>query len=576
MSNKISRKSYAEQYGPTTGDSIRLADSDLWIKIEKDYTVYGDELKFGEGKSFRDGMGANSVVLRAHKDLMDTIITNVVVLDYTGIYKADVGIRDGKIAAIGHAGNPFLQEKINMIAGTSTECISGEGLILTAGGIDTHIHYITPDQTFASLQNGITTHIGGGTGPATGTLATTCTPGAWYIEKLLKAWDYMPFNIGILGKGNGAWIEPIAEQIKAGACGIKDHEDWSATRSSIDNSLKACKEYDVQLAVHTDSLNESGYVEHTNDAIAGRAIHTFHSEGAGGGHAPDIMELCSYDYVLPSSTNPTNPSTIDSVPELGDMLMFCHHLDPKIPEDLALANSRIRQQTIDAESVFHDLGIISIMSADSQAMGRCGETVMRTWQVADCMKKQFGPLEIEGFGKDSEFNDNLRAKRYVSKYTINPAMVVGIDEYIGSVEVGKYADLVLWEPKFFGVKPLMVLKCGFIATATMGDANASLATTEPIMYKQMFGGIGKAGQESALTFVSKYAFEHNVKENYGLQHKVLPVHGASTVRKSDLKWNNWAPKIKINPQTFEVTVNGKKITSKPNKEIKFNRLFWLY
>lgn len=576
MSNKISRSSYADQYGPTTGDSIRLGDSNLWIKIEKDYTVYGDELKFGEGKSARDGMGCNSIVTRVNKNVMDLIITNVVVLDYTGIYKADIGIRDGKIAAIGHAGNPLLQDNVNMISAVNTEIIAGEGLILTAGGLDVHVHFITPDQAYSALQNGITTLSGGGTGPATGTLATTCTPGEWNIQRMIKAWDSVPINVLVMGKGNGAWIEPIAEQIRAGAGGIKDHEDWSATRSSIDNSLKACQEYDVQLAVHTDSLNESGYVEHTNDAIAGRAIHTFHSEGAGGGHAPDIMTLCSFDYVLPSSTNPTNPAVVDSVPELGDMLMFCHHLDPKIPEDLALANSRIRIQTIVAESVFHDLGIISMMTSDSQAMGRVGETVLRTWQVADSMKKQFGYLEIEGVGKDSEYNDNLRAKRYVSKYTINPAMVIGVDEYIGSVEVGKYADLVLWEPKFFATKPILVLKAGMIAVATMGDANASLATCEPIQYKQMFGGIGEAGSEQSFTFVSRYAYEHNIKENLKLKHKVLPVHGASKVRKSDLKWNNWAPKIEINPQTFDVTVNGKKIVSTPQADIAFNRLYVLY
>jgi len=576
MALKITRKAYAEDYGPTTGDSIRLGDTNLWIKIEKDYTVYGDELKYGEGKSFRDGMGQNSVVTREHPDVMDLIITNVVVLDYTGIYKCDIGVRDGKIAAIGHAGNPLLQDGVNMIAAVNTECISGEGLIVTAGGIDTHIHYITPDQCYSALQNGVTTHFGGGTGPATGTLATTCTPGEWYIQRMLVAFDSMPFNVGILGKGNGAWSETIAEQIRAGASGIKDHEDWSCTRSSLDNSLKACREYDVQLAIHTDSLNESGFVEHTEDALAGRTVHTFHSEGAGGGHAPDIMELTGYDYVIPSSTNPTLPATHDSVPELGDMLMFCHHLNPANPEDVALAKSRIRQQTINAESVFHDLGIISIVSADSQAMGRAGETVLRTWQMADSMKKQFGYLEIEGFGKDSEYNDNLRAKRYVSKYTINAAMVEGVDEYIGSIEVGKYADLVLWDPKFFGAKPSLVLKCGMIATALMGDANASLATCEPIVYKQMFGGLGKAGQEQAITFVSKYAYEHNVKENLKLQHKVLPCHGASTLKKSDMKWNNWAPKVKVAPRTFEVTVNGKKITSVPQAEIALNRLYWLY
>lgn len=582
MAKKISRKEYVSQFGPTIGDSIRLADTDLYIKIEKDLcatgkSVYGEELKFGEGKVFRDGFGQNSVATREDNPLvMDLIITNATILDYTGIIKADIGIRDGKIAAIGHAGNPFLTDGIDMIAGVATDALSGEGMILTAGAVEVHTHFISPNQFKPALESGTTTLFGGGTGPVEGSLATTCTPGSWNIKRMLEALDEYPLNFGVIGKAGGSWSQPAEEELRAGACALKIHEDFSATRSTIDNALKVADEYDVQVSIHTDSLNEEGFYEHSVNAIGGRTIHTFHSEGAGGGHAPDVMRIVSNPNVIPSSTNPTNPATVDSVPEQLDMLMVCHHLDPKIPEDLALGESRIRESTILAEDVLHDLGAISIMSADSQAMGRIGETVMRTWQVADHMKRQVGPLEIKGLGKDSEYNDNLRAKRYIAKYTINPAIANGVSTYVGSIEVGKYADLVLWDPKFFGIKPRLVIKKGMVALAAMGEGNGSLATCEPVTYEYMFAGMGKAASRQSIAFVSKAAYEGKIKEELGLEKEVLPVFGVRKLSKKDMILNDATPEVHIDPQTFIVKIDGKEMKIEPDEEIAMNQRYLLF
>lgn len=573
MSYKISADKYAMMYGPTTGDKVRLADTSLVIEVEKDYTTYGDESKFGGGKTLRDGMGQSVTTTSANGDL-DLVITNCLVLDYTGIYKADIGIKDGKIAGIGKAGNPDIMDGVTpgMTVGASTEALAGEGLILTAGGIDTHIHYISPQQIDTALYSGVTTMIGGGTGPADGTNATTCTPGPWNIEMMLRAADEYPMNIGLLGKGNCSDEAPLVEQVKAGVMGLKIHEDWGATPAVINHCLNVADAYDVQVAIHTDTLNEGGCVEDTLAAIGGRTIHTYHTEGAGGGHAPDIIRAAAASNVLPSSTNPTMPFTVNTLDEHLDMLMVCHHLDKRIPEDVAFADSRIRPETIAAEDVLHDMGVFSMMSSDSQAMGRVGEVITRTWQTASKMKDERGALK-EDAGHD---NDNFRAKRFISKYTINPAITHGISQYIGSVEIGKFADLVLWNPAFFGVKPDIIIKGGMIVAAKMGDANASIPTCEPVMYKPMFAAHGSAKMKSCLTFVSKAAIEENVAQKYHLQKTVLPVMGCRNVGKKDMKFNDATPTIEVNPETYEVKVDGEHITSKAADHLPLTQMYNLF
>lgn len=573
MSFNMDRKQYTQMFGPTVGDSVRLGDTNLFAKIEKDYTVHGQESKFGGGKVLRDGMGVNATQTRASQPLVaDTIISGITVIDYTGIYKADIGIRDGKILAIGKGGNPDIMDDIDFVVGASTEAISGEGLIVTAGGIDLHVHYLSTGLAHAALDNGITTLFGGGTGPADGSNSATTTPGAWHIHRMLEAVENDPLNYGFMAKGAGATPETIAEQIEAGAAAIKTHEDWGATAAGIDNSLKAADKYDVQYAVHTDSLNEGGFVENTINAFAGRTVHTFHTEGAGGGHAPDIMIVAGQNNVLPSSTNPTDPYTQNVIDELFDMTMVCHNLDPKVPEDVAFAESRVRKQTIAAEDVLHDMGALSVMTSDAMAMGRVGEVAMRCWQLADKMKAQRGPLE-----GDSEYDDNNRIKRYVAKYTINPAIVNGISDYLGSVEVGKYADLVIWDPKFFGTKPKMVLKAGMIAYCTVGDASSSLPTPEPRMMRDLYGARGKAVQSTSITFVSTYAYEHGIKEKLGLQKIVLPVHNTRNLTKRDMKLNNYAPStIKIDPQSFVVSIDGEEITCEPAQTISLAQRYYFF
>lgn len=573
MSYKISADKYAMMYGPTTGDKVRLADTSLVIEVEKDYTTYGDESKFGGGKTLRDGMGQSVTTTSANGDL-DLVITNCLVLDYTGIYKADIGIKDGKIAGIGKAGNPDIMDGVTpgMTVGASTEALAGEGLILTAGGIDTHIHYISPQQIDTALYSGVTTMIGGGTGPADGTNATTCTPGPWNIEMMLRAADEYPMNIGFLGKGNCADEAPLVEQVEAGVMGLKIHEDWGATPAVINHCLNVADAYDVQVAIHTDTLNEGGCVEDTLAAIGGRTIHTYHTEGAGGGHAPDIIRAAAAANVLPSSTNPTMPFTVNTLDEHLDMLMVCHHLDKRIPEDVAFADSRIRPETIAAEDVLHDMGVFSMMSSDSQAMGRVGEVITRTWQTASKMKDERGALK-EDVGHD---NDNFRAKRFISKYTINPAITHGISQYVGSVEIGKFADLVLWNPAFFGVKPDIIIKGGMIVAAKMGDANASIPTCEPVMYKPMFAAHGSAKMKACLTFVSKAAIEENVAQKYHLQKTVLPVMGCRNVGKKDMKFNDATPTIEVNPETYEVKVDGEHITSKAADHLPLTQMYNLF
>lgn len=573
MSTKISGAHYAMMYGPTTGDRVRLADTSLVIEVEKDYTVYGDECKFGGGKTLRDGMGQSVKTTSADGDL-DLVITNALVLDCTGIYKADIGIKDSRIAGIGKAGNPAVMDGVTpgMTVGASTEALAGEGLILTAGGIDTHIHFISPQQIDCALYSGVTTMIGGGTGPADGTNATTCTPGPWNLERMLQAAEEYPMNIGLLGKGNCSDERALAEQIRAGAMGLKIHEDWGSTPAVIDHCLNVADEYDVQVAIHTDTLNEGGCVEDTLNAIAGRTIHTYHTEGAGGGHAPDIIRAAGASNVLPSSTNPTMPYTVNTLDEHLDMLMVCHHLDKRIPEDVAFADSRIRPETIAAEDVLHDMGVFSMMSSDSQAMGRVGEVITRTWQTASKMKDERGVLpEDEGHG-----NDNFRAKRYISKYTINPAVTHGISSYVGSVEVGKFADLVLWNPAFFGSKPDIIIKGGMIIASKMGDANASIPTCEPVCYRPMFAAHGKAKYGSCLTFVSKAAAAEHVKEKYHLEKTVVPVSGCRSISKKDMKFNSALPEITVNPETYEVRVDGEHITSKPAKKLPLTQIYSLF
>ncbi|MGW9413776.1 urease subunit alpha [Arthrobacter cupressi] len=581
MSFDLPRRQYAELYGPTTGDAIRLADTELFLEIEKDYTVYGEEAVFGGGKVIRDGMGQNGQATR-EEDVPDTVITNVIVLDYTGIYKADVALRDGHIFKIGKAGNPDISSGVDIVIGAGTEIIAGERKILTAGGIDTHIHFISPDQVPAAISSGITTMVGGGTGPAEGTKATTVTPGAWHIKRMLQAAEGLPVNIGVFGKGHASAVEPLAEQIRAGAVGLKVHEDWGSTTASIDNSLKAADEYDVQVAIHTDTLNECGFVEDTIKAIDGRVIHTFHTEGAGGGHAPDIIKIAGMPNVLPASTNPTLPYTRNTIEEHLDMLMVCHHLNPDIPEDVAFADSRIRAETIAAEDVLQDLGIFSITSSDSQAMGRVGEVITRTWQLADKMKKQRGVLEDpsredpDGGSHGSAGSDNFRLKRYVAKYTINPAIAQGMADSIGSVEEGKFADLVLWDPAFFGVKPELVLKGGQIAYAIMGDANASIPTPQPRTMRPMFATFGKAMQKSSITFLSKAAIEAGVPEELGLEKVIRPVSGIRSLSKADLKFNDATPDIAVDPETYKVSVDGEDVTCEPVAELPMAQRYFLF
>ncbi|HTL01635.1 MAG TPA: urease subunit alpha, partial [Vicinamibacterales bacterium] len=554
MSYRIPRRHYTDIYGPTTGDRIRLGDTDLVAEVERDHTVYGDECKFGGGKVLRDGMGQAAGVAEA--DALDLVITNALIVDWTGIYKADVGVKHGRIAGIGKAGNPDVMAGVspNMVVAATTEAIAGEGFILTAGGIDSHIHYICPQQVDVALASGVTTFIGGGTGPATGTKATTCTPGAWYLERMLQATDALPMNFGFLGKGNSSMPEGLHEQIRAGAIGLKLHEDWGSTPAAIDCCLSVADQYDVQVAIHTDTLNESGYVDDSIAAFKGRAIHTYHTEGAGGGHAPDIIRVCGEANVLPSSTNPTRPLTVNTLDEHLDMLMVCHHLDKNIPEDVAFAESRIRQETIAAEDILHDLGAISMISSDSQAMGRVGEVVSRTWQTAHKMRRQRGRLSGE-----QGANDNLRIRRYVAKYTINPAITHGIAHEIGSLEPGKLADLVLWHPAFFGVKPELVIKGGFIAWSQMGDANASIPTPQPVIMRPMFGGFGSAGSTTSLAFVSNVSLEEGSVQRYGLRKPLAAVKGCRTVAKRDLKLNDATPKMRVDAETYTVTADGEEL-----------------
>ena len=569
--NKISRKKYADMYGPTTGDRIRLADTSLILEVEKDYAVYGDEAKFGGGKTARDGMGQSCKV--RDDNCPDTVITSAVIVDYWGIVKADIGIKDGKICGIGKAGNSAIMDGVdeNLVIGAGTEVIAGEGLIVTAGGLDTHIHFISPTQVRTALYSGITTMIGGGTGPADGTNATTCSPGRFNIERMLEAAEELPINLGFLGKGNSSDIDTLREQIKAGACGLKLHEDWGSTPDAIDHCLSVCDEYDVQAAIHTDTLNEAGFVEDTINAFKGRTIHTYHTEGAGGGHAPDIIKAAAFENVLPSSTNPTMPFTKNTLDEHLDMLMVCHHLDKNVPEDIAFADSRIRPETIAAEDVLHDMGIFSMMSSDSQAMGRVGEVITRTWQTADKMKKQRGALP-----QDCERNDNFRIRRYVAKYTINPAITHGISQYVGSVEVGKLADLVLWNPKMFGVKPDMIIKGGFIIASKMGDANASIPTPEPVVYTDMFGAYGLARANTCISFVSKAAYDAGIKERLGLKRQVLPVSHCRDIGKRDMKNNDVIADIDVNPENYEVRVDGELITCKAADELALTQKYFLF
>lgn len=565
---KISRQAYADMFGPTVGDKVRLADTELWIEVEKDFTTYGEEVKFGGGKVIRDGMGQSQLLAA---EVVDTLITNALIIDHWGIVKADVGLKDGRIAAIGKAGNPDIQPDVTIAIGASTEVIAGEGMILTAGGIDTHIHFICPQQIEEALMSGVTTMIGGGTGPATGTNATTCTSGPWHLARMLQAADAFPMNIGFTGKGNASLPEPLIEQVKAGAIGLKLHEDWGTTPAAIDNCLSVADQYDVQVAIHTDTLNESGFVETTLAAFKGRTIHTYHTEGAGGGHAPDIIKACGFPNVLPSSTNPTRPFTRNTIDEHLDMLMVCHHLDPSIAEDVAFAESRIRRETIAAEDILHDLGAFSMISSDSQAMGRVGEVITRTWQTADKMKKQRGALSGDGAG-----NDNFRIKRYIAKYTINPAITHGISHEVGSIEVGKWADLVLWRPAFFGVKPTLILKGGAIAASLMGDANASIPTPQPVHYRPMFASYGGSRHATSLTFISQAAAEAGLPEQLGLKKRIAVVKGCRDVQKTDLIHNDYLPSIDVDPQTYQVKADGVLLWCEPADVLPMAQRYFLF
>jgi urease subunit alpha len=574
MATRISRRAYAEMFGPTTGDRMRLADTNLVIEVEHDHTVYGEEVKFGGGKVIRDGMGQGQGMAA---EVADTVITNALIVDAVlGIVKADVGLKSGRIWRIGKAGNPDIQPAVTIPIGAATEIIAGEGMILTAGGVDTHIHFICPQQVDEALASGITTMIGGGTGPATGTNATTVTPGPWHLERMLQAADALPMNIGFTGKGNVSRPEPLREQIEAGAIGLKLHEDWGTTPQAIDTCLGVADEMDVQVAIHTDTLNESGFVEASIAAMRGRVIHTYHTEGAGGGHAPDILKVVGEPNVLPSSTNPTRPFTVNTLDEHLDMLMVCHHLDASIAEDLAFAESRIRRETIAAEDILHDLGAISMMSSDSQAMGRPGEVILRTWQTAHKMKMQFGALRLDAGRADSERNDNWRIRRYIAKYTINPAITHGVAHEVGSVEAGKWADLVLWRPAFFGVKPSMVIKGGTIALALMGDPNASIPTPQPVHYRPMFGSLGGALHRSSLTFVSGAALAAGVGDRYGLAKPLVAVRGVRTLSKRDLLWNDALPLMAIDPETYEVRADGQLLVCEPATVLPMAQRYFLF
>lgn len=566
---QMDRQTYVDMFGPTVGDKVRLGDTELFISPEKDYTVYGDEVKFGGGKVIRDGMGQSQ---RPGAEVVDTVITNALILDHWGIVKADIGIKQGRIEKIGKAGNPDVQEGVDIIIGPGTEVIAGEGQIITAGGVDAHIHFICPQQIEEALTSGVTTMLGGGTGPATGTNATTCTPGTWHISTMLKAVDSLPMNIGFLGKGNGSLPEALEEQVLAGAMGMKLHEDWGTTPASIDCCLTVAEKYDIQVAIHTDTLNESGFVEDTLAAFKGRVIHTYHTEGAGGGHAPDIIKACGESYVLPSSTNPTRPYTVNTVDEHLDMLMVCHHLDPNIPEDVAFADSRIRRETIAAEDILHDLGAFSMIASDSQAMGRVGEVVSRTWQTAHKMKVQRGLLP-----EDSDAGvDNFRARRYIAKYTINPAITHGIAHEVGSIEPGKLADLVLWKPAFFGVKPSLVIKGGAIATAPMGDPNASIPTPQPVHYRPMFGSMGQAVADTSLSFVSQAALDAGIGEKLGLKKTLSAVKNTRTIRKADMVLNTWQPHMEVDPETYEVRANGELLVCEPADVVPLAQRYFLF
>lgn len=567
MTIKMDKRAYAEMFGPTVGDKVRLADTELWVEVEKDFTIYGEEVKFGGGKVIRDGMGQGQGLAA---EVADTVITNALIIDHWGIVKADIGIKGGYISGIGKAGNPDIQPGVTIAIGAGTEVIAGEGMIITAGGIDTHIHFICPQQIEEALMSGVTTMIGGGTGPATGTFATTCTPGPWHIHRMLQSADAFPMNLGFLGKGNASLPEPLREQVRAGVIGLKLHEDWGTTPAAIDNCLSVADEMDIQVAIHSDTLNESGFVETTIGAFKGRTIHTFHTEGAGGGHAPDIIKAASHPNVLPSSTNPTRPFTVNTIDEHLDMLMVCHHLDPAIAEDIAFAESRIRRETIAAEDIFHDLGAFSMMSSDSQAMGRVGEVIIRTWQTAHKMKIQRGPL-----AEDAAGNDNFRVKRYIAKYTINPALTHGISHVVGSVEVGKLADLVVWKPAFFGVKPFTIIKGGMIAAAAMGDPNASIPTPQPVHYRPMFGAYG-GGLKTAVTFVSQAGLENPEIKALGLQKPLVAVKGTRDVKKSDMVHNTWMPKIDVDPETYEVLADGMPLVCEPAEVLPMAQRYFLF
>jgi len=564
---KISRQAYAEMFGPTVGDRVRLADTELFIEVEKDCTVYGEEVKFGGGKVIRDGMGQSQYL---HKDVMDTVITNALIVDHWGIVKADIGIKGGRIAGIGKAGNPDIQPGVTLAIGAATEIIAGEGMIVTAGGIDSHIHFICPQQIEEALMSGVTTMLGGGTGPAVGTAATTCTPGPWHIHSMLCAADAFPMNLGFLGKGNASLPGPLQEQIAAGAIGLKLHEDWGTTPAAIDNCLSVADKMDVQVAIHTDTLNEAGFLEHTLAAFKDRTIHTFHTEGAGGGHAPDIIAAVGQGNVLPSSTNPTRPFTVNTLDEHLDMLMVCHHLDSAIAEDVAFAESRIRRETIAAEDILHDIGAISMMSSDSQAMGRVGEVILRTWQTAHKMKTQRGPL-----AEDSSRNDNMRVKRYIAKYTINPAITHGISHMVGSLEAGKIADIVLWKPAFFGVKPAMILKSGMIAAAPMGDPNASIPTPQPVHYRMMFGAFG-GGLKTSFTFVSQAAYDAGIGDALKLNKPLAAVKNMRHLRKQDMIHNGLTPRMEVDPETYEVRADGELLVCEPAKALPMAQRYFLF
>ncbi|WP_319550557.1 urease subunit alpha [Desulfogranum marinum] len=564
----ISRKAYAEMFGPTTGDRVRLGDTELFAEVEKDYTTYGDEVKFGGGKVIRDGMGQCQEV---QDKVVDVVITNALIVDHTGIFKADIGIKDGRIAAIGKAGNPDVQPGVDILVGPGTEAIAGEGSIITAGGVDSHIHFICPQQVEEALMSGITTMLGGGTGPATGTNATTCTPGPWNIHRMLQASDELPMNLGYLGKGNASLTPALDEQILAGAMGLKLHEDWGTTPAAIDACLRVAEDHDVQVAIHTDTLNESGFVENTIEAFKSRTIHTYHTEGAGGGHAPDIIKACGLANVLPSSTNPTRPYTVNTIAEHLDMLMVCHHLDPKIAEDVAFAESRIRRETIAAEDILHDLGAFSMIASDSQAMGRVGEVICRTWQTAHKMKVQRGSL-----AEDTGKNDNMRIRRYIAKYTINPAIAHGIAHEVGSVEVGKLADLVLWRPQFFGAKPQLIIKGGMIAAAPMGDPNASIPTPQPVHYRPMFGALGGSRYATTLSFVSKAAYDQGIGDQLQLQSLLSYCKGCRSLTKKDMIHNNYQPTIEVDPQTYEVRADGQLLVCEPAAVLPLAQRYFLF